>query len=121
MKQFESVTEALREVKKMSNDLEETYEKIYFVYNEYYDDYFVTDDDDDISIKIHQRWCDSGCDSKPEDEAKEYKIWEYSLAENKEIYPSTYKNAKKSLINSSVSLIRKIKEVECEYSVSFNI
>lgn len=121
MKKFVSATKALREVKKLSNDLENTFDKVYFVYNEYYEDYLVADDDRDISKVIHQRWCDSGCDSKPEDEAKEYKIWEYSLVQCRELYPHTHRSSKKSLINSKVPLIRRIQKVECEYSVSFNI
>ncbi|MFS0776242.1 hypothetical protein ABC255_09570 [Neobacillus sp. 3P2-tot-E-2] len=121
MEIFDNVFDALREVKRLSNNLERTFEKIYFVYNEYYENYIVADDNYDVSKAIHQRWCDSGCDSEPENEAKEYKIWEYSLAENKEKYPHSYRSAKRSLIKSKVPLIRKPKEIECEYSVSFNI
>src|SRR5690606_32958178 len=105
----------------MSNELEQTFDKIYFVYNEYYDDYLVSDDNYDISKEIHQRWCDSGCDSTPENEAKEYKIWEYSLAKAKEKYPNTYRIAKRSLIRSREPLIRKLTEVTCDYSVEFII
>jgi hypothetical protein len=118
VKKFEIVTEALREVKRLSKEMD-TYDKIYFVYNDYYEHYLVSDDNDEISEAIHQRWCDSGCDSEPDSEAREYKVWIYSLAENKEKYPNTYRDAKKSLIRSDIPLIRKASEVECEYSVAF--
>lgn len=120
MKKFDGVTDALREVKKQSKEMD-IHDKIYFVFNEYYERYLVTDDNDELSEEIHQRWSDSGCDSKPESEASDYKVWEYSLAENKEKYPNSYRNAKKSLIRSDVVLIRRTKEVECEYSVAFVI
>ena len=118
VKKFDGVTDALREVKNLSCELD-THGKIYFAYNEDSERYFVADDSDDLSEEIHRRWCDSGCDSEPASEASNYKIWEYSLSENKEKYPNTYRRAKKSLINSEVSLIRRSIEVECEYSVEF--
>ena len=118
VKKFDGVTDALREVKRLSSEIS-THGKIYVAYNEYYERYIVTDDNDELSEEIHQQWCNSGCDSKPEDEAKEYKVWEYSKAENKEKYPNTYRRANKSLINSVVPLIRRSMEVECEYSVEF--
>lgn len=120
MEKFEYVTEALREVRKLSEEMD-IYDKIFFAHNKYYDNYIVTDDSDELSEAINQRWCDSGCDSKPEEEAREYKVWEYSHADNKEKYPNTYRSAKRSLINSEVPLIRRTKEVECEYSVAFVI
>ncbi|MFD2442914.1 hypothetical protein ACFSO7_02840 [Bacillus sp. CGMCC 1.16607] len=120
MKKFDGATDALREVKRLSSEMS-PHDKIYFAYNEYYENFYVTDDNDELSEAIHQRWCDSGCDSEPKDEANEYKVWEYSSAENKEKYPNSYKNAKKSLIRSELPLIRRKKEVECEYSVSFVI
>ena len=120
MEKFELATDALRAVKRMASEMG-THDKIYLAFNEYYVRFHVTDDNDELSETIHQLWCDSGCDSKPEDEAKEYKIWEYSRAENKEKYPNTYRNAKRSLIRSEIPLIRRSMEVECEYSVGFLI
>lgn len=120
MEIFDCVFDALREVKRLSSEMTR-HSKIYFAYNSFCERYFVSDDSDDLSETISQRWCDSGCDSKPEDEAAEYKVWEYSLAVNKEKYPNTYQNAKRSLIRAEVPLIRRKKEVECEYSVDFVI
>lgn len=120
MEKFDGVTDALREVKRLSSEMGK-HDKIYVAYNEYYERYFVTDDNDELSEAIHQRWLDSGCESKPEDEAKEYKVWEYSVAENKDKYPNLYRRAKKSLISSVIPLIRISREVECEYSVDFTI
>ena len=120
MEQFECVFDALREIKRLSNEMD-THDKIYFAYNTYYERYFVTDNSDELSEEIDERWRDSGCESTPEDEANEYIVWEYSLAENKEKYPNTYRRAKRSLIRSKVPLIRRSKEVECEYSVEFAI
>lgn len=120
MEQFDCVFDALKEVKRLSSGMRK-HSEIYFAYNTYYERYFVTDDSDELSKKIHKRWLDSACESKPQDEASEYKIWEYSLAENKEKYPNTYRDAKKSLIKSEAPLIRRSKEVEVEYSVDFVI
>lgn len=118
MKKFDYVTDALREIKKLSSEMD-THDKVYLVYNEYYERFFVTDDNDEISEQIHQLWCDSGCDSSPENEAKEYKVWEYSPAENKEKYPYSYSSAKKSLMRTKTPLIRRAKEIECQYHVEF--
>ncbi|MBK5497435.1 hypothetical protein [Peribacillus sp. TH14] len=120
MKKFDGSSDALREVKRIASDMDIN-DKIYLAYNEYYERFFVTDDSDELSEEIHQRWCDSGCDSTPDSEAKEYKVWEYSLAENKEKYPNTYRWASKSLIRSENPLIRRTKEVECDYLVDFVI
>lgn len=120
MKKTDGAIDALREVKKLASEMD-IHDKIYLAYNGYYERFFVTDDNDELSEEIHQLWCDSGCDSTPENEAKEYKVWEYSSADNKEKYPNTYRTAKKSLIRSENPLIRRIKDVECEYSVYFGI
>jgi predicted NAD/FAD-dependent oxidoreductase len=120
VKKFELVTDALREIKKLSKEMD-LHDKIFLVYNDYSERYFVTDDSDEISELVHQRWCDSGCDNTPENEAKDYKVWEYSSAENKEKYPLTYRMAQKSLIISAIPLIRRTKDIECEYSVGFHI
>ena len=95
--------------------------KIYLTYSVYYEKFLVSDDNDEISDEIYRCWRDSGCDSNPEDEAEEYKVWAYSLAVNKERYPNLYRNAKRSLIRSEVPLIRRNVEVECEHSVNFVI
>lgn len=120
---FDNALEAMHAVKNLANSMDWGYsfEKIFFAYDESRGDYLVTNDNDDLSSEIHQRWCDSGCDSDPQSEADDYHIWEYKLAINKEKYPNTYRNAKKSLIDSKVSLIRKKREIELEYSVSFCI
>lgn len=110
-------TDALREVKRMS----ESNRKIYLAYNEYYEKYFVTNDNTELSESIHKRWTDSGCDSKPEDESTDYKIWEYAPAKYKESLPFTYKDAKRSLIRSVEPLIRRKIEIEVIYSVEFHI
>jgi hypothetical protein len=120
VKKFEIVTDALREIKKISKEMG-LHDKLFLVHNDYYDRYFVTDDGDEISEEVNQRWCDSGCDNTPENEAKQYKVWEYSSAENKEKYPNAYRRAKKSLIKSAIPLIRRTKDIECEYSVGFHI
>lgn len=120
METFDGVKDALREVKRLSSEIG-IHDKIFFAYNEYSERYYVTTESDELEEEIYQKWCDSGCDSKPESEAEDYKLWEYSLAINKEKYPNTYRNAKKSLIRLDNPLIRKSKEVECEYDVSFVI
>lgn len=99
----------------------EDYDKLYLAYSEYYERFHVSDDNDEMAEMIHQRWCDSGCDGSPENEANSYKVWEYCPSEKKEKYPNTYRKAKKSLIRSAIPLIRKTKEVECNYSVDFVI
>lgn len=122
MKKFDNVYEALKEVKRLSKIMIlDSLTEIYFVYNEFYEDYLVSTDENKISEAIHQIWADSGCDNKPEDEAREYKIWVYSSAENKRNYPNTYKNAKKALFSSDIPLVRTKKEVKCEYCVDFLI
>ncbi|MDQ0270118.1 hypothetical protein [Cytobacillus purgationiresistens] len=92
MKTFDGATDALREVKRLAAEMD-IHDKIYLAFNEYYERFFVSDDNDELSETIHQRWRDSGCKSKPEDEASEYEVWEYSIAENKEKYPNTYRSA----------------------------
>jgi hypothetical protein len=118
---FDSVFDALHEVKRMAGHINSTWERVFLAYNDYYERYYVTDDSDDLSSAINQRWCDSGCDSSPEDESKEWKVWEYSSAINKEKYSNTYARAKRSVIKSSIPLIRRTKTVGCEYSVAFTI
>lgn len=113
-------SDALREVKKLSESMR-IHKKIYLAYNEYYEKYFVTDDDSELSESIHKRWTDSGCDSKPEDESADYKIWQYAPAEYKERLPFSYKDAKRSLIRSKEPLIRRKIEIEVIYSVEFYI
>lgn len=120
MKKFDGVKDALREVKRLSSEIG-IHGEIFFAYNEYSERYYVTTDQDELEEEIYQQWCDSGCDSKPESEAEDYKIWKYSLAVNKEKYPNSFRNAKESLISSDKPLIRRVREVECEYSVSFVI
>ncbi|MCY8549451.1 hypothetical protein MOD25_05975 [Bacillus haynesii] len=120
MDRFDCVFDALRKVKRLSREIED-YDEIYFAYNEYYECYFVTIDRDELSEEIYKLWCDGGCDCKPEYEADRYKIWEYSLAKNKEKYPNTYRSARKSLIRSGVPLIRRSNNIYCDYSVSFEI
>ncbi|KOY81309.1 hypothetical protein I6G82_02535 [Lysinibacillus macroides] len=120
MKKFDGATDALREVKRLSSEITR-YDKIFFAYNKYSEEYYVTTESDELEEEIYRQWCDSGCDSEPESEAEDYKLWEYILAVNKEKYPNTYRDAKKSLIVSENSLIRKDKKIICEYSVSFII
>ncbi len=120
MERFDSVFEALQEVKRLSKEMD-THDNIYFAYNDYRERYFVTDDKDELSEEIHELWRDSGCDSKPENEADSYKVWEYALAEKKEKYPNTYSKAKNCLMKTEQPLIRRKKWVECEYSVDFVI
>lgn len=54
VKKFDGVTDALREVKKLSSEMG-THDKIYLAYNKYYERYFVTDDNDELSEEIHQQ------------------------------------------------------------------
>lgn len=121
MKEFDSAYEAIRKVKSLVKDMDSLYDKIYFVFNDYYEKFFVTDDSDELSELIYKKWNDSGCDNNPEDEAKYYKIWEYSLAENKKKYPHSYAIVEDSLISCGLPLIRKRKRIDCEYSVDFNV
>lgn len=120
MEKFELGTDAVREVKRLSKDLG-IHDKILLAYEEYGELYYVTDDKDELEEAIQKRWIDGGCDDSPEDHAREFKIWEYSSAENKAKYPNTYKRAKPSLITSEIPLIRRTKEVELNYSVEFVI
>lgn len=120
MKCFESATEAMREVKGLSEDMG-IHEGVLLAYNEYYEEFLVTDDVDELSEEIYKRWLDSGCDSDPDGEANDYKVWEYVLAENEEKYPYTYRDAKKTAINPNTALIRMSKKVEPEHSVYYAI
>lgn len=120
MKKFESITEALREVKSMSSEMDK-FDSIFLVYNNYHENYLVSVDDCEIEELIEQRWIDSACELKPEEEAEEYKVWEYYLEENKEKWPNAFRSFKKSLIKSENPLVRRAKQVEPEYSVTFSI
>lgn len=121
MKKFELATDAVREIKKIieRDGMDIHLDEIFLVHNKYREIFYVTTDEDEISDKINEIWCDGGCDSAPESEADSYTIWKYVNAENKEKYPSTYKRYKRSLIKTDESIIRMKMGIECDYSVRF--
>lgn len=120
MKKTDSMITAVREVKRLSSNLEES-SKIYLAYNEQHKDFFVSSDYDKIAEAIYGRWFESAFESDADAEAKKYIVWDYSLASNKEKLPRTYRNAKRSLIRSEQPLVRKSNDVNAHFSVKFII
>lgn len=120
MKKIKLMKDAMREVKRLSKDMDNQ-AKIYLAYNEQHGDCFVSTDYDEISEAIYARWFESAFENDADEEAKKYTIWDYSLATNKEKYPNTYRNARNSLIRSELPMVRKSNEVNAHYSVQFRI
>jgi hypothetical protein len=114
MKFFDNPIEAVREVKRLSKEIND-FEDIYICYNEMSERFYVSDDAIDIEEQIRKGF--DGGDSA-DSHARMFQVWQYNKACRKEKYPSTYRYAKRSIIEG---LIRKKNEVEPEYSVSFNI
>lgn len=121
MKHFDSITNALREIKDKAQDFTGKYEGIYLFVDYWKENFYVTEDVCDISEKLEQIFFENGCEPEPETLAKECVVIEYSTAANKEDYPSLYEKAKKPSFKSEVDLIRMRIDIEPEYSLDFNI
>lgn len=113
-------SDAFRELKRLANVMDHRF-SLYIAYNEYYEKYFVTDDQDELTDAIYKRWSNGGCDPSPEVEGQRYFILEYVVATKKELYPSSYRNAKRSLLKTEEPLIRREVSIECEYDVAFYV
>lgn len=113
-------SDAFRELKRLANEMDHRF-SLYIAYNEYYEKYFVTDERDELTGAIYERWTKSGRDSSPEVEGQGYLILEYSSSTKKEKYPSSYARAKRSLLKTAEPLIRREVTIDCEYDVSFYI
>lgn len=120
MKRFDSIIEAMREVRKASNNLDVN-EEIFLAVDYWGDTYYVSDDAWDVGSVITKDYCENHTDSSPERVADEWKVIEYCRAEKKATYPYTYEKAKKPSFKSDVELIRKYGSISPEYSVDFNI
>lgn len=121
MKHFDSITNALREIRDKTKMFTEKNEEIYLFIDYWQENFYVTEDVYDISEKLEQTYFENGCEPEPETLAKECVVIEYSLATNEETYPTLYRKAKKPVFKSKVNLIRKRIEIEPEYSLGFNI
>lgn len=121
MKHFDSITNALREIRDKTQDFTEKYEEIFLFIDYWHEDFYVTEDPYDISEKLEQTYFENGCEPEPETLANECVVIVYSLATNKEAYPSLYQKFKKPAFKSEVDLIRGRIGIEPEYSLSFNI
>lgn len=121
VERFDGVIDAMRKVKELIGGINPSWGSVYLAYNEYYEGYWVTDDSDDLSRTINQKWCDSGCDSSAESESDDWKVWEYKKAFTENDYPISFRKAKRSLIQASFPIMRVKRTVGCEYSVEFTI
>lgn len=120
MKEFERITDALREVKRLSINMD-IHDSIYLVSNEELGVYYVAEYDFEIAEMIEQNWKDSGCELEAEEEVREYKIFEYVSSENVTSFPATHGSGVKSLLRSQTPLVREEKQIHCEYTVDFVI
>lgn len=119
MKRFNSIIEAMREVKEVTNKLDHN-DEVYLAIDYYGDVYYVSDDAWDIGEAITKDFCENHTDVSPERVAEEWKVIEYCRAERKVNYPYSYESAKKPSFSSEIELIRKYRAVSPEYSVEFN-
>ena len=120
MKTFIEATKAIREVALISNEIG-LHDEIYLVHNTNDNEYYVTSNQYDVEDKIYSNWRNRGCTTNPDVEAKNYNIWIYSLAENKERWPDVYEEEKKSLLNGGGLVIRKQAEIQTQQTIDFNI
>lgn len=120
MESFENIFDALRKIKELSGEMGE-HDDLHLVCHEYSDTFHVTDDEDEVGDFIEQKWDECAWDGSPESYANDFKIYQYSHAFKKEKYPNTFRNAKRSVIGSDTPLVRRVKSVAVEYSVSFGI
>lgn len=121
MKHFDSITNAIREIRDRTQEFTEEYDNVFLFIDYWHENFYVTEYEYDISEKLEQDYFENGCEPTPETLANECVVIEYSLATNKETYPSLYEKAKKPVFKSDVDLIRKRIDVEPEYSLDFNI
>lgn len=121
MEYFESITEALREIKNKTQNFTKMYENIYLFIDCWQENFYVTVNEYDINTKIKQIYYENGCEPEPEEFAKKCVVIEYTLATNKEAYPMLYEKSVKPKFTSKVELIRQKLSVKPEYSLEFNI
>lgn len=120
MKKFESIIEAIREVRNMANS-PDSEDQIYLAVDYWGETFYVTDDGSEIDEKITRDFFENHTDVNPDRFAEEWKVIEYCHANRKEKYPFTYEKAKRTAFNSKVSLIRKRVSINTDYSVEFII
>lgn len=123
MKEFECLTDAVREVKKLVND-DSTfgqYDEVFLIIDHYEENFYVTDDDSDIDEYLTNNFYKNCADWNPEDWSNAHKVYVYKHAINKDEYPYVYKNYKKSCIRAHEPLIRGVNTTEVNYSVDFSI
>ena len=105
MEEFDSVKEALREVKILAKLLNNA-DKLYFVYEDYGKKCYVGSELNDVEILVNSFWPD-GYSNNHVHHVNAFKIWEYSLLDD---YPNQI--GSRSLISSNNSLVRmKIKAI----------
>lgn len=120
MEKFDRPTEAVRKVKEIAQRMA-VYGSIFLVYCEYRERYYICRSEEQVSDLINALWMDSGCESNPEDEASEYRIWQYDLAFLKVDYPASYRHARRSAIGGEQRLVRTELEVEPQTIIQFNL
>lgn len=121
MKKFDSLKNALREVRKQATDLEATYERVFLVTDYWQEEFYVSGDAFDIGEELEKDFIENHSDTTPDDLASGCKAFEYLLAENKELYPRVFKDSKIPSFKTKTPLIRRKIRVTPEYSVSFNL
>ena|SRR5690625_3220947 len=120
MKEFDSIIKALREVRKQADALS-NHEYIYLCADYYCECFYVFEDSWDLSEFMEKEFSENFPDITPEDYADEWRVWEYSLSQNKSEFPRSFADAKETIFKSKSPLIRRETKVYPEYFVSFHI
>lgn len=121
MKKFNTIFQALKEVKKIANECAEhkKYRVSIYLMNDYYqENYYVTDEVFDITSYLEENF---DTDVSPDSWADEHNIIMFEFEDSMKDYPFLLSSYKKSVIKSSRPLIRKKIYADVDYSVSFNI
>lgn len=118
MKEFESVLEAMRYIKRELPNVEYM-EELYLMHNTYTNEYFVSDDESELEKEIEEDWYNGGCEDNPDKHVKDFKVWTYVASENKERWPILYEDYKPSAL--SKLHIRGLANVSGEVVASFTV
>lgn len=118
-----SVFKALREVKRIAENMER-YTKIYVAYNEYYGSFLVSTESDLLENEMLKTFLENALHGDAGDAAAEYRVYRY---ESRIDFHSSSRNFfkaagyKHSLMTTEPPLIRKIVEVEPQAWTTFEI
>ena len=100
MKKFNSIFDAVRNVKKCLP--EDNHDELYLMWHEDRDRFYVSDSTDDLEKQIDEDFYNWGYDGDtPEEHADKYKIWSYTQAENMERWPTLYRGYKRSPLSKT--------------------